>query len=164
MTNDAGRILTASVLAMTAVACASSPPPAEKSLTVSESKDGQGVVVAVSETLVRDLLEDTFGSELRCDGELDPDFEAMLRTLDRKGRGARASLSDEDSVVTARRRARSVEFDVQDRDGGGGLEVVMPWAVAKCLLGDTTSLDNGLGDVRVKIKGEGGGSFEFRID
>jgi len=157
-------MLTVCVLAIAATACASSVPPEQKSLTVSESKDGQGVVVAVSEALARELLEDAFGSELSCDGDLEPEFEGMLRTLDRQGRGARTTISDDDSVVTARRRGRSVEFDVRDLDGGGEIQVVMPWAVAECLLGETTGIDKGFGDVRVSIKGEGGGSFEFRVE
>lgn len=164
MTREAGRMLTVCVLAIAATGCASSAPPEQKSLTVSESKDGQGVVVAVSEALARELLEDAFGSELSCDGDLEPEFEGMLRTLDRQGRGARTTISDDDSVVTARRRGRSVEFDVRDLDGGGEIQVVMPWAVAECLLGETTGIDKGFGDVRVSIKGEGGGSFEFRVE
>jgi hypothetical protein len=158
------RLLTVSVVAMAAFACASSTPPEQKSLTVSESKDGQGVVVAVSEALARELLEDTLGSELSCDGELDPEFEGMLRTLDRQGRGGRATLTDDDSMVTAHRRGRSVEFDVRDLEGGSAIEVVMPWAVAECLLGENATLDKGFEDVRVTIKGEGGGSFELRVD
>jgi hypothetical protein len=158
MTRSAGRMLMVSALAMATIACASSTPPEQKSLTVTESEDGQGVVVAVSEALARELLEDTLGSEL------DPDFENMLRTLDRQGRGGRATLTDEDSVVTAHRRGRTVEFDVRDLDGGGAIEVVMPWTVAECLLGESASLDKGFADVRVTIKGEGGGSFELRVD
>jgi hypothetical protein len=157
-------MLMVSALAIATIACASSTPAEQKSLTVSESKDGQGVVVAVSEALARELLEDTLGSELNCDGELDPEFEDMLRTLDRQGRGGRATLTDEDSVVTAHRRGRTVEFDVRDLEGGGAIEVVMPWAVADCLLGESATLDKGFADVRVTIKGEGGGSSELRVD
>ena len=157
------RMLTVSVFAMAAVACATTTPE-QKSLTVSESDDGQGVVVAVSEALARELLEDTFGSDLSCDGELDPDFEGMLRTLDRQGRGGRATLTDDDSVVTAHRRGRTVEFDVRDLEGGGAIEVVMPWTAAECLLGENVTFDKGFEDVRVTIKGDGGGSFELRVD
>ncbi len=159
-----GRCLSGSAFAFALVACSSATPAAQKSVTVSESRDGQGVVVAVSEALARQLIEDAFGSELSCDGELEPEFEGMLRTLDRQGRGARTTISDDDSVVTARRRGRSVEFDVRDLDGGGEIQVVMPWTVAECLLGETTRIDKGFGDVRVSIKGEGGGSFELRVD
>jgi hypothetical protein len=158
------RWLSGSTFAFALVACSSATPAAQKSVTVSESKDGQGVVVAVSEALARQLIEDTFGSELSCDGELDAEFEAMLRTLDRQGRGARATISDDDSVVTARRRGRTVEFDVRDLEGGAKIQVVMPWSVAKCLLGETTTVGKEFGDVRVTIEGKGGGSFEFRVE
>jgi len=143
------------MISVALIGCSSTTPSAQKSLTVSESKDGHGVVVAVS---------DAFGSELSCDGELDPEFEGMLRSLDRQGRSARATIRDEDSVVTARRRGRSVEFDVRSLAGGGEIQVVMPWAAAECLLGETTTLGKELTNVRVTIEGEGGGSFELRVD
>lgn len=152
------------MISVALIGCSSTTSSAQKSLTVSESKDGHGVVVAVSEALARELISDAFGSELSCDGELDPEFEGMLRSLDRQGRSARATIRDEDSVVTARRRGRSVEFDVRSLAGGGEIQVVMPWAAAECLLGETTTLGKELTNVRVTIEGEGGGSFELRVD
>ena len=113
-------------------------------------------------TLASDLLRGVIGSELSCDADLDPDFEGLLRDLDRRGRGARATLVDGDGTLTARRRARTLELDARSPDGG--LEIVMPWAVAECLLGRTTTLQGDLGDIRVKLEGADGGTFQIRVD
>lgn len=136
-----------------------------KSVSISESKDGGGLVVAVSEALARSLLEGVMGSNLECGTDLDSDFAAMLRTLDRGGRGSRATLRDGDGVLTARRSGRSLKLDFDDKDDGGRLEVKMPWAVAECLLdGSATLSEKDAGSIKVKLVGSGGGSFEFKVD
>ena len=157
------RIVVAVATALVALsACSSAGRHDQRSVTVSETRGHDGIEVAVSKELAGDLLQGVVGSELSCDADLDPDFEGLLRELDRRGRGARATLVDGDDTIVARRRARTLELDVRGTDGG--LEVIMPWAVAECLLGRTTALKGGLDDVRVTLRGADGGSFEIHVD
>jgi len=136
-----------------------------KSVSISESKDGDGLVVAMSEALARSLLEGMVGADLKCGSDIDGDFAAMLHKLDRGGRGSRATIRDEDSLITARRSGNSLKIELDDADGGGGLRVKMPWAVAECLLdGSATLSAKDTGSIRVKLVGSDGGSFEFKID
>ena len=136
-----------------------------KSVSISETKNGEGLVVAVSEALARSLLEGVVGAELECGAELDNDFAAMLLQLDRGGRGSRAAIRDEDGVLTARRSGRSLKLEFEDADDGGGLEIKMPWAVAERLLdGSATMRPKDVGSIKVKLVGSEGGSFEFKVD
>ena len=136
-----------------------------KSVSISETKDGNGLVVAMSEALARSLLEGMVGADLKCGSDIDGDFAAMLRKLDRGGRGSRATIRDEDTLITARRSGNSLKIELDDADGGGGLRVKMPWAVAECLLdGSATLSAKDAGSIRVKLVGSDGGSFEFKID
>jgi len=136
-----------------------------KSVSISETKDGNGLVVAMSEALARSLLEGMVGADLKCGSDIDGDFAAMLRKLDRGGRGSRTTIRDEDSLITARRSGNSLKIELDDADGGGGLRVKMPWAVAECLLdGSATLSAKDAGSIRVKLVGSDGGSFEFKID
>jgi len=136
-----------------------------KSVSISENSKGNGLVVAVSESLARSLLTEVVGADLKCGSDLDDEFAAMLRELDRGGRGSRATLRDDDSVIIAHRSGRSLVMDIRDTDGGGRLEVEMPWAVAECLLDGSASIsDKDAGSVKVKLVGADGGSFVFKID
>jgi hypothetical protein len=135
-----------------------------KSIKVSEAKKGNGVVVAVSEALAREIFEGAIGTELDCRADLDSDFESLLRTLDRDGRGSRATLRDGDTVVRALRRKKSIKFDISNRDREEKIEAVVPWALAECLLGRNTKIDDSVGPIKIKITGAEGGSFEFKID
>ena len=85
-----------------------------KSVSISESKDGDGLVVAMSEALARSLLEGMVGADLKCGSDIDGDFAAMLHKLDRGGRGSRATIRDEDGVVTARRSGNSLKIELDD--------------------------------------------------
>ena len=144
--------------------CSTASKKESKSVSISETKNGEGLVVAVSESLARSVLEGIVGADLECGSDLDSDFAAMLRELDRGGRGSRATIRDEDGVITARRSGRSLKVDFDDTDGGG-LEIKMPWAVAECLLdGSATLTEKDAGSIRVKLVGSEGGSFEFRVD
>ena len=144
--------------------CSTASKKESKSLSISESKNGDGLVLAMSEALARSLLEGVVGADLECGADLDSDFAAMLRELDRGGRGSRATIRDEDGVITARRSGRSLKVDFDDTDGGG-LEIKMPWAVAECLLdGSATLTEKDAGSIRVKLVGSEGGSFEFKVD
>lgn len=136
-----------------------------KSVSISETNDGEGFVVAMSEALARSMLEGMVGADLKCGSDLDGDFAAMLQKLDRRGRGSRATIRDEDSVITARRSGNSLKIELDAADGGGGLRVKMPWAVAECLLdGSATLSAKDARSIRVKLVGSDGGSFEFKID
>ena len=136
-----------------------------KSVSISETKDGNGLVVAMSEALARSLLEGMVGTDLTCGSDLDGDFAAMLRKLDRGGRGSRATIREEDGVITARRSGNSLKIELDDADGEGGLRVKMPWAVAVCLLdGSATLSAKDAASIRVKLVDSDGGSFEFKID
>ena len=136
-----------------------------KSVSISETKDGNGLVVAMSEALARSLLEGMVGADLKCGSDIDGDFAAMLHKLDRGGRGSRATIRDDDGVITARRSGNSLKIELDDADGGGGLRVKMPWAVAECLLdGSATLSAKDAGSIRVKLVGADGGSFEFKVD
>jgi hypothetical protein len=150
------------ILGLVAVACASASTET-RSITVAESESGAGVVVAVSEALAREVLESAIGSELSCQGEIDQEFESLLRTLDDRGRGSRATIVYDDGVLVAHRTRRSLELEFRDRDGGG-IDAVLPWTVAECMLGRTTRVSADVAEVRVTIRGEDGGSFEFRVD
>jgi len=144
--------------------CSTASKKESKSVSISETKNGEGLVVAVSESLARSVLEGIVGADLECGADLDSDFAAMLRELDRGGRGSRATIRDEDGVITARRSGRSLKVDFDDTDGGG-LEIKMPWAVAECLLdGSATLTEKDAGSIRVKLVGSEGGSFEFKVD
>ena len=144
--------------------CATTSKKQAKSLTIAEADGGNGVVVTISESLARSVLEGVVGSELECGAEMDPEFAAMLRELDREGRGGRAAIRDEDGALTARRSGRSLKMEFDDADGGG-LEVKMPWAVAECLLdGSSTLSARDAASVQVEIRGAEGGSFSFEID
>jgi hypothetical protein len=161
------RLKTGYIIGVIVLLCATCPTTSlgqEKSVTISESKDGNGIVVAVSKALARQVLESALGSELGCKGDVDGEFENMLASLDRRGRRSSVTREDEDSIIIARRRGKKLKLDIRDRDDSTTIEAVMPWAIAECLLGKTTGLDGSAGDVRVKIKGEGGGTFEFRVD
>ena len=145
--------------------CSTTSKKDSKSLSISESKNGDGLVVAMSEALARSLLEGVVGAELECGADIDSDFAAMLRELDRGGRGSRATIRDEDGVITARRSGSSLKISFDDADDGGRLEIKMPWAVAECLLdGSATLTEKDAGSIRVKLVGSEGGSFEFKVD
>lgn len=152
------------ILALVLVAVAAAADPGDKIVTVTAGKDGDDLTIAVSRALAMEVLAGAIGSTLSCDGAVDSEFGSMLRTLDRGGRGARATLRDDDSVIEARRRANSLRLDIRDLEGAGRIEVVMPWAVAECLLGRDVTLDESARKVKVKIVGAGGGTFEFKID
>jgi hypothetical protein len=152
-------------VAIVALGCSSTPNDDSKSLTISETRNGKGMSVSVSKPLARSLLEGAIGAELQCGAELDDEFASMLRTLDREGRGSRVTIRDEDGVITARRSGSSLRLDIRDADGGGRLEVKMPWAVAECLLDGSSNLSPRDADsIRIKVAGSQGGSFELAVD
>lgn len=153
------------VIMVVSVASSAAFGSGSKSVTISQTKGGEGMVVAVSEALARSVLEGMVGSELECGADLDAEFRSLLRELDSGGRGSRAVVRSEDGILTARRSGRSLKIEFDDADDGGGLEVKMPWAVARCMLdGSATLSAKDAGSIKVKLIGAEGGSFEFKID
>lgn len=149
----------------TVTGCGTTSKRDSKSVTISESEGGNGLVVAVSEALARSLVEGMIGSEIECGGDLDPEFAAVLRELDRGGRGSRASIRDENGDFSVRRSGSNLKMKIDDLDGGGRIEVKMPWAVAECLLDGSAKLSARDADsIRIKVIGSEGGSFEFTVD
>ena len=74
------------VLVLTAIAtpvlgCSSTSKQESKSLTISETKGGDGMVVTMSEALAHSLLEGVVGAGLQCGADIDSDF-AALRLVD----------------------------------------------------------------------------------
>lgn len=150
---------------LAASGCSSTAPAETRSVSISENGNGDGVVVAVSEALARSIVEGIVGDELHCGADLDSDFAAMLETLDRGGRGSRATLRDDDGELSARRSGRALKMRFSEVDGGGRLDITMPWAVAECLLDGSASLSAAdAGSIRVRVVGADGGSFELKVD
>ena len=166
MNNDHSRVtvIMVLVLGLLLAAALAVAGDGKNSVKISTDGDGDELIVVVSEALARSAVEGLVGSELSCDGTTDGQFRSLLQTLDQKGRGSRASLQTEDSVIRARRRTSTVTLDIRDLDDDGRVEIVMPWAVAECLLGRTVTMDDSMGKIKVKIKGENGGKFEFKGD
>jgi hypothetical protein len=137
----------------------------QRTMTISETEDGDGVIVAMSESLARSLLEGVVGADLECGADLDDDFAGLLRELHRGGRGSKATLRDDDSVIRARRTGSSLKMKIDDLDDGARIEVKMPWAVAECLLdGRATLSADDAARIKVKVTGSDGGSFTFAVD
>ena len=164
MNNGHPRITVVMVLVLGLLLAAALAVAGDGKNSVKISTDGEGdeLIVVVSEALARSAVEGLVGSELSCDGTTDGQFKGLLQTLDQKGRGSRASLQTEDSVIRARRRTSTVTLDIRDLDDDGRVEIVMPWSVAECLLGRSAKIDASV--VEIKIKGENGGTFEFKVD
>jgi hypothetical protein len=163
MTRSRGSI-SIPLVCLAILGCSSAGAGDSRSLTISESGNGKGVVVTMSDALARSLVEGVVGSDLECGAELDEDFAAILLELDREGRGSRITVRNEDGVIRAKRTGRSLKMDIRDGAGGGGLEIKMPWAVAECMLdGSVTLKAKDMGSIKVKVVGDSGGSFEFTV-
>lgn len=152
------------ILGLVLVAVAAAAGGRGTSVTTSGSEDGDDLQITVSKALALGLLEGAVGSTLDCDGTVDSDFRNLLQALDRGGRNARATLRNHDAVIEARRRGRTLKMDIRDLDDGGRIGLVMPWAVAECLLGRDVFLDRSAAKVKVRFEGPNGGTFEFKVD
>ena len=139
----------------------------DKSVSISESKDGDGLVVAVSEALARSLLEGMVGADLevRC---------RSRRRLRRHAREARSRRSGQpshhprrgrsDSPLVVRAAAsrwtsttRMVAADSRSRCPG-------PWPSASSTDRPTCRPRRTPDRSRSSSSGSEGGSFEFKID
>ena len=142
-----------------ALACASSEPTSDFELDV----DSDEIRVAISKEVARGMLEGLIGSELECDGELDSHMEGVLRALDEGGPRARAGFRDGETTVEGRRRGNKLDLEI--RSGGSGkIEATMPWAIGRCLLGQSASVDETVtSSIMVKVSNEEGRNFSFRM-
>jgi len=147
-------------LALTAGCASSSSQP---DLTI-DFDDDENLTIAVSTILAREVIDGFVGSHLDCKGELDPEVETMLQTLDRQGPRSSATYRDEDTTVVARRRGGKLHLEIGGA-GSGAIEATMPWAVAECLLGRKTSVDKAVrSSIKVKVTGEDGSTYSFRLN
>jgi hypothetical protein len=147
------------VIAFLTLACTSSEPKSDFELDVNDDE----ITVAVSEAVARGLMEDLIGADLECDGEVDGHLRALLEKLDRDGPRARASYRDGEDTVSGRRRGGRLDLEIRG-DGPGKIEATMPWAVAECLLGQDTSIDETFtSSIKVKVSNADGRNFSFRL-
>jgi hypothetical protein len=156
------RVATIVVLAMvgTIAGCASSEPKSD--LTVDVNDDD--ITVAVSEAVARGLMESLIGSDLDCRSDIDGSLKELLFTLDRSGPRAHATVRDGETTLAAHRRGGKVDLDISGA-GSGRIEATMPWAVAECLLGKTTTIDRTVTSaIRVKVTNPEGRNFSFKLD
>jgi hypothetical protein len=145
-------------IALLALACASSEPKSDFELNV----DDDEITVAISEVVARAVMEDLIGADLECDNGADGQFGAFLEKLDRGGPRARASYRDGESTIDGRRRGSKLDLKVSGT-GSGKIEATMPWAIAECMLGRSTSIDKSFTSIKVKVINEDGRNFSFKL-
>jgi hypothetical protein len=142
-----------------ALSCASSEPKSDFELDI----DNDEIRVAISEVAARDLVEDLIGANLECDGDLDSHLRAFLDTLDEGGPRARASYRDGDTTVDGRRRGGKLDLRIRGAESGR-IEATMPWAIAECMLGNSTSIDDSFtSSIKVTVTNEDRRNFSFRL-
>ena len=147
------------VISVLTLSCASSEPKSDFELDL----DDDEISVAISKEVARGLVEGLIGSDLECEGDVDGEFEALLEELDRRGPRSRASIRDGETTVDGRRRAGKLDLAIHGA-GSGKIEATMPWAIAQCLLGNTTSIDKTVtSSIRVKVTNDEGRNFSFRL-
>ncbi len=151
---------TVGALAALTIACASSEPKSDLNIDVDDNE----IRVAVSAVVARGLIEELIGSDLDCQGEIDTGMEKLLRELDQGGPRSRASYRDGETTISARRRGGRLDLEISGA-GSGRIEATMPWAVADCLLGKTTTIHKTItSSIQVKVINRDGNNFSFRLD
>jgi len=140
--------------------CASSEPTSDLNIDIDDNE----IRVAVSAEVARGLLEELIGSDLDCQGEIDAGMEKLLLELDHGGPRSRASYRDGETTIAARRRGAKLNLEITGA-GSGRIEATMPWAVADCLLGKTTTIDKTVtSSIKVKVTNEDGRNFSFQLN
>jgi len=153
------RLTIAAVMMMVAISCASSEPKSDFAIDV----DSDEIRVAMSAEVARGLLEELIGTELDCKSEIDDGMERLLLKLQHDGPRARATSRNGESTVQGSRRGNRVDLVITG-EGQGKIEATMPWAVADCLLGNRTSInDTVTSSIKVKVTNEDGRNFSFRL-
>jgi hypothetical protein len=151
-------VLTLAV-AFLALACASSEPKSDFELDI----DDDEITVAISEAVARDVMEDLIGADLECENGADGEFREFLERLDQGGSRAKASYRDDESTIEGRRRGNKLDLKIRGA-GSGKIEATMPWAVAECMLGRNTSINESFtSSIKVKVTNEDGRNFSFRL-
>jgi hypothetical protein len=161
MTKDtriARRVFSCAVL-MVAVACASSEPKSDFAIDV----DSDEIKVAMSAEVARGLIEELIGADLDCKSEVDRGMAELLLELQHDGPRAHATYRDGESTIRAHRRGGKLDLEITG-DGPGKIEARMPWAIADCLLGNKTSIDETVtSSITVKVSNQDGRNFSFRL-
>ena len=153
-----GRMIFSAAL-MVAIACASSEPKSDFAIDV----DSEEIKVAMSAEMARGLMEELIGGDLDCTSEIDSGMEELLLTLQHDGPRARATYRNGESTIQGRRRGGRLDLEITG-EGPGMIEATMPWAVADCLLGNRTSIDDTVtSSIKVKVTNEDGRNFSFRL-
>ena len=146
------------VIAFFALACASSEPKSDFELDVNDDE----ITVALSEAVARGVMEDLIGADFECDEGADGQFGAFLEKLDQGGTRAKASYRDGENTIDGRRRGSKLDLKIHGA-GSGKIEATMPWAIAECMLGRSTSIDKSFTSIKVKVTNENGRNFSFRL-
>ena len=140
--------------------CASSEPNSDLNIDVDDNE----IRVAVSAEVARGLMEELIGSDLDCQGEIDTGMEKLLQKLDQGGPRSRASYRDGETTIAGRRRGGRLDLEIGGA-GSGRIEATMPWAVADCLLGKTTTIDKAVtSSIKVKVTNEDGRNYSFQLN
>ena len=148
-----------STIAFFALACASSQKQSDFELDV----DSDEIRMTLSKEVARGVIEDLVDSDLECEGDVDGQFGKMLEKLDRDGPRARAHYRDGESVVEGQRRGGKLDLEIRGA-GSGSIEATMPWAVAECMLGKKTSIDETFTkSIKVRVTNPDGRNFSFRL-
>jgi len=140
--------------------CATSEPKSDLNIDVNDTN----ISVAVSESVARGLMVNLIGSDLDCRSDIDGNMETLLEKLDRGGPRSRATVRDGETTLSAHRRGSRLDLDISGA-GSGRIEATMPWAVAECLLGNTTTIDHAVTSaIRVKVVNPDGRNFSFKLN
>jgi hypothetical protein len=162
MTEDSRnvRLTIFAVSLMVAIACASSEPKSDFAFDV----DSDEIRVAMSAEIARGLMEELFGADLDCKSEIDGGMEKLLLKLQHDGPRARATYRDGESTIQGSRHGGRLDLAITG-EGQGKIETTMPWAVADCLLGNKTTIDDTMtSSIKVKVTNEDGRNFSFRLN
>lgn len=152
-------VLAVAALAAVACACASSEPRSDLELELG----GDEIRLAVSEEVARGVVEGLLGSSLECGGDIDEGLRELLTALDRGGPRSRATRRDGETTLDARRRGGRLDLELRE-SGPGKIEASMPWAVAECLLGRTTTVERAVSSsIKVKVSNPNGRNFSFTV-
>ncbi len=151
-------VILAALVAVTS--CASSEPKSDFSFDVNENQ----IRIALSEDVARGIMEELVGADLDCDGDIDGGLETLLQKLDHDGPRSRASYRNGETTIAARRRGGTLDLDLTGQ-GSGSIKATMPWAVAECLLGRTTTINASMTSaIKVKVTNPEGRNFSFKLD
>lgn len=134
-----------------------------KGMTIDiENEDGENISITVSSNMVDGIIKGLSESDINCDeDDLEPETEAMLRHLDRKGEGSKYSYTnDEGALIKARRRKGQWEMEVV-KSGEKNTVISMPWGMAECMLGRDVPAYSGKDDLEFKIEQDGGVSIRI---